>query len=716
MDILRLDRIKQPFLKTLPLHKNLLNYSAEPELLDADGVPFSPKTGSLSNVVKPRTLEDKRHVQLHAKLPITVTYTLNADWNIEKILLATFSGNTIDFGFGRYEIYFSNSRETLYDKHNLIGVCDRRKQENENADSHPGSAQMFVLSETKQANYFGIRFTHGCALDTVVRLDMVGLFAPYDFEKHKEYCRIGSCITDIPSTIEGKKETFCFKMPINFNTLLVKDTEAPVLWQAQNGEWFPINEKAVCYNDIWRIDTDCTATALRSETGNIIGAFCNKVTAKIKTDKIINSDFLGVGTNVLPVMLMEESIKTGYDPKYLELEKEAIRTLQPPIIRVWFQNDWFQTAPDTYDFSSPKMQAFLEYMEIFRELKTEIELDFTFAVGSSIHSWYCIPEVADQGRSAPRDLNQFARSVVAALRFLCDEKGYLVKYITISNEPNGPNFAVAGDEVEKKKTYAAALRAIDTELKKANMRERFEIWGFEDAFLGDLTWLKDIHNFADDVIDRYSEHFYFTENDTLKQNLIPQMKQIINGKPLCMTEFGNANSSYKKSNIGCLIAAVNSGVDTALHWCLTNAVLADPLLGGKYDEPICLYRNHEWKNEGLYIENICAELGAAMRYIPPHCTILETETDNPDDIRLSVFAKGDDVTILVEASDSGVRDLILDLGNLTDKPFYKYASVISTTETPDALLPPCQPINASNGILCDRLEAAHRMILYTTCK
>lgn len=716
MEITRLDCVRQSTLPTLPLHKNLLRHCAEPELLDADGNAFSAKTGKLSNVVAVRTMQDKQHVQLHAKLPITVTYRLEVDQKIERILLSTFGGGVPDYGFGRYEVYLSDDRETLYTAENLLGSCDRRPQPENGATAHPGEAQLFVLPEARHAGYFGIRFTHGCALDSVVRLDLAGLFAPYDFEKHQEYCQLGACLTDIPSTVADGLETFCFLCSLPFDTLLVRDPNIPVELQTPDRTtWHKLCADANRYGDVWCIRASGSATAIRSKPENIVGVFSGETRVRILQDQIINHDFLGVGTNILPVMLMEESRNAGYDPAFLTLEQNAIRTLRPPIIRVWFQNDWFQTAPDTYDFSLPRMQAFLEYMEIFRELKTEIELDFSFAVGRAIQPWYCIPEVADQGRSAPRDLSQFARSVVAALRFLCDEKGYLVKYITISNEPNGPNFAVAGDEAEKKKTYAAALRAIDTELRKAGMRDRFELWGCEDAFQGDLTWLSDMHRLADDVIDRYSEHLYFTGNDALQQDLLPQMKQIIHGKPLCMTEFCSANNSYQKSNVGCLIAAVDSGLDTALQWCLTNAVLADPLVGGRFDEPICMYRNHELKNEGLFLEAICNQIGPAMRYVPAHCKVLATESSNPCDLRLAVFEKNGDVTVLVETANTGVRELILDLGQLTEKPFYKIACNISEPETPSDLLPPRQPVACSNGILRDRLENAHRMILYTTC-
>lgn len=717
MKITRLDNVDQAALPTLPLHKNLLRHHAEPELLDADGKPFAAKTGNITDVVAVRAMQDKHHVQLDAKLPITVTYQLEAALPIERILLSTYGGGNPDYGFGRYEIYLSDHRESLYAPENLLGSCDRRPQSESGSSAHPGDAQIFILPAVRHAGYFGIRFTHGCAIDSVVRLDMAGLFAPYDYAKHREYCQLGACLTDIQSTVQNGMEIFNFSTSLPFDNLLVRDPHAPVeLRKTDHTDFELLSATATPYGDIWRIQTSDSAMAIRSKPENIVGVFSGETKVRVLPEQIINHDFLGVGTNVLPMMLMEESLSAGYDPSFLALEQNAIRTLRPSVIRVWFQNDWFQTAPDTYDFSLPRMQAFLEYMDIFRELQTEIELDFSFAVGRAIHSWYCIPEVADQGRSAPRDLEQFARSVVAALRFLCEEKGYLVKYITISNEPNGPNFAVNGDVAKKKETYAAALRAIDTELRKAGMRERFELWGCEDAFQGDLTWLSDIHRLADDVIDRYSEHLYYAQNDDLQQSLLPTMKKIIQGKPLCMTEFCSANNSYQKSNVGCLIAAVNSGLDTTLQWCLTNAVLADPLVGGRFDEPICMYRNHNWENQGLFIEAICNQIGPAMRYVPAHCRVLATESSNPFDLRVAVFEKDGDITILVETAASGVRDLTLDLGRFTDKPFYKIACNISNPEVPTELLPPRQPITVSDGILRDRLETVHSMILYTTCQ
>lgn len=106
---------------------------------------------------------------------------------------------------------------------------------------------------------------------------------------------------------------------------------------------------------------------------------------------------------MLPTQLMDTSLEMGYDPDFFEkVEKPAILALRPQIARVWFQNDWFQTAPDECNFELPKFRQFLKYMDVFKQLDTDIELNFTFVVGKNIQPWFSIPGVKDQARSIMR--------------------------------------------------------------------------------------------------------------------------------------------------------------------------------------------------------------------------------------------------------------------------------------------------------------------------
>ena len=717
------DRVTMAEIRKLPLKKNLLKFSPIPEIIDASGKPFTAKTGKISDIVGATShmMCDSRHVQLHGELPFTVTYKIESEDAVNRLLVSTYA-NVSDFGYGRYELYLGNDRKSLYTPENFVAEYDRRGVFNPK-DLLKGTAQIFTLDTPVSAEFFGIKFTHGFVKDTVVRLDFAGVFSAKAAEEQLFLEGYGiDLLENAAIETKGDSQIFSLGFSAQIDTLILKNPALPVKTSASGKAYVVHNLESECApikigtTDAFIYNGELHARYLKSSKNNLLGAFSKK-TVITASDKVITEDFLGAGTNVLPFQLMPESTENfGYDPEFIKLEHQAVRDLDVKIIRVWFQNDWFQLGPDQYDFESEKMRQFLEYMEVFRELGTEIELDFSWVVGSSIQPWYIIPDLPDKGRSAPKDTKQFARSVVAALKFLCDEKGFNVKYIAVSNEPENKNFAVTPDNnIELKKKYLAqTLRDIDAELKKAGMRDRFEIWGAEDAAsTPERDWLCDMYEMANDVIDLYSKHHYYVTNDELQNEKMPLHISNVHGGRVGLTEFGCHMPSFTKSTVGNLIAAANGGASVALHWCLANSVLTDPF-NSPFDEDICLIRNDGFKNEGLYIEPICAEYGPAMRYIPAHSRVFKCDCSNPFDARAAIFEKDGDFTVVVEASSLGNRDLEINLSALTNKPFKKLSYCIEKGEQPATVLASLSPADCENGVIKERLASAHTMYLYTT--
>ena len=713
------DRVTMSDLNKLPLKGNLLRFSPIPEIIDADGNPFEAKSGKITEIIGQHTMCDRRHVQIHGKLPFTVTYKIESDDVIDKLLVSTFTAS-INYGYGRYEVYLSNDKETLYSEENYVAEYDRREVFNPK-DLLKGTAQIFTLDKPQKANFFGIKFTHGCHLDTVVRLDFAGAFSNGSAKLLEALEKFGvDALSSASVSCQNNNITFDLGYTILLDTLVVSN-ENEVVEISENGTDFTALKTCYVAEDVNDFKAfvhkgEFKARYIRSTTQNIMGAFSTKTIFDV-TNEVITEDFLGVGTNVIPSQLMEESTgKFGYDPEFAKLEYDAIRELDIKVIRVWFQNDWFQLAPDEYDFNMPKMQQFLEYMDVFRELGTEIELDFSWIVGKKLQSWYTIPEIPDQARSAPRDTKQFARSVVAALKFLCDEKGYNIKYIAVSNEPENGNFAVTPDNNidEKKKYIVQTLKDIDSELKAANMRDRFEIWGAEDsAATRDRDWLAYLHTNAGDIIDVYTKHIYIANNDEIVNVDMPYHFEDTKNSKVGITEFGCHLPTFRKSTVGNFIAGANGGSMVMLHWCLTNSVIPDPF-SSPFDEDICLYRNDEFKNNGLYIESICNEIGPAIKYVPAHSKVMKTICSNPLDARGAVFTKGDDVTIVIEANEFGNRELNINIGTLTNKPFKMLCYNISEAELPKKLLPELTPVKCENGVIKQALSPNHTMYLFTT--
>ena len=719
------DHVTMDEIIKLPIKKNLLRFSPIPELIDASGNEFSAKTGKIEEIIgtKGHTMCDRRHVQLDGKLPFTVTYKIVSDELINKLLVSTYA-NSSDFGYGRYEVYLGNNKATLYSEENFIAEYDRREFFDPK-DLLKATAQIFTLDTPVSAKFFGIKFTHGYAVDRVVRLDFAGAFSINAAEEQLCLDSYGvDLLENATINVKGDMHYFDLGFTTDIETIIVKDPTLPIKTSLKGNAFVvhhienDVEPTKIGNTDAFVCTKGLSGRHIATEKNNLIGAF-SKTTALCITDEVVTEDFLGVGTNVLPFQLMPESTKKfGYDPEFIKLEHKAIRDLDLKIIRVWFQNDWFQTAPDEYNFESEKMHQFLEYMDVFRELGTEIELDFSWVVGKNLQSWYTIPEVLDQARSAPKDTEQFARSVVAALKFLCDEKGYNIKYIAVSNEPENGNFAVTSDNnIElKKKHLVKTLKDIDAELKKAGLRHRFEIWGAEDsAATPDRDWIRDMHQMAGDVIDVYTKHHYIANNDELLNEKMPLHIKDAEGGRVGLTEFGCHVPNFGNSTVGNMISAVNGGAVVALHWCFTNSVLTDPF-DGPFDENICLIRNDGFKNEGLYIEAICGEIGPAMKYVPAHSRVLKCNSTNPFDVRSAVFEKDGDFTIVVETNGSGDRDLVIYLSALTNKPFKKLSYSIGSGKRPTEVLPPLTPVNCENGVITEHLNSEHTMYLYTTLK
>lgn len=707
----------------LDLSTNLLAHCPQPTLKSEKGCEVIVKSlhgGSLSELTKDRVMFDRHHVQLEcAELPFTLTYSLQGQWAVNTVLISTYVAYQSDYGYGSYEVFLGQEEATLYAAENKIGAFDRTGRfVKQNAKKF--AAQIFHLPKGITANFLGFRFTKGSPLDGVVRLDLVGAFAGGTPGQVRGFRALGAPVLNpATATVENGRQIFHFSPKAAIGRLVVKNQSEPV-FALQNGrEVLLPTQNAVPYegNFLVELPQSATVEALISNPGNLVTALITENTVCVQPNKVINANFLGTGVNVMPTQLMEESLQVGYSPAFFEeVEKPAILALRPQIARVWFQNDWFQTAPDEYDFNLPKFKQFLKYMEVFKQLDTDIELNFSFVVGKSIQPWFAIPEVKDQARSAPRDLKQFARSVVACLQHLWG-LGYPVRALTLSNEPNNINFDTGKGKEHKKEYYAEALREIDAQLRREQVRSKIEIWGAESTSNGH-DWLPAMHQLAGEVIDRYSKHNYQSFYPEYEAWLAPQYKKDVAGGSICITEFGTAYPTFKLSNIGTLIACANCGFDAALVWSLTNSFLPDPL-HFYFDEPICLYRNQtenkKYLNQ-LQPQRICNEFGPALRYIKKHSRVLSAQYDNLFDIHTAVFEKDGDYTIVVEANGSGNRKLKLDLSklNLTGKVFQRLHYVIDSDAFPAALLPTAEPVQCNNQCIEQQLSTAHEMFLFTT--
>lgn len=276
------DRVTMAEITNLPFKRNILRLSPIPEIIDASGKPFTAKSGKIveiTGVGGDRAMCDRRHVQLHGELPFTVTYAVESDSPINKLLVGTYTDST-DYGYGRYEVYLGNDKDTLYSKENFIAEYDRREIFDPK-DILKGTAQIFILDTPVLTKFFGIKFTHGCILDTVVRLDFAGVFST---EAEAEQLSLDGYGVDLmeKSTITSRDDilTYDLGFATQIDTLILKSADHPVKTSV-NGKVFIVNRldctpKKIGNTDAFCYDGGLYARYIRTQKGNLIGAFSKK--------------------------------------------------------------------------------------------------------------------------------------------------------------------------------------------------------------------------------------------------------------------------------------------------------------------------------------------------------------------------------------------------------------------------------------------------------
>lgn len=433
-------------------------------------------------------------------------------------------------------------------------------------------------------------------------------------------------------------------------------------------------------------------------------------TITIDPNNVIQDDFLGVGVNTIPTALMPGQMQYGYSEAHWEIDKKRIQTVQPKIARVWFQIDWMEPSKGTYTWESSNMKAFYKYLDAFKTAGTEIELNFGWKVGSSVHNWFSIPGI-DPWTSAPADLDAYAASASALLDELIRNRGYdNVKYLTFYNEPNGGwDFEAPGDQ---KAYYAEMVNKISARLTADGLRDRIEIWGPEET--GAPAWIEYMKRHADDAIDGYSFHVYGESYEGLGSAFALRQGYVGN-KPLHLTEFGWADdqaSNWDAGYANSVIQTANMGVKSALMWQLNGVWTNDPTGGtnGTYTmwDAVVLGLN---PRKTFYIS------GMLNRYIPEHSEVLAVNTGGSTDVRAAAF-KGTDgnYTVLVETKAGSSKEITLDFGSTAiNKTFRKMVYNNDVIPEANAVLPPVTANFPAGTSLTDRsVDGDYNVIIYTT--
>lgn len=435
-------------------------------------------------------------------------------------------------------------------------------------------------------------------------------------------------------------------------------------------------------------------------------------TVSVDLGQVVQDDYLGVGVNIIPWSLMENTTALGYDDADWEVDVERIATIRPAVARVWFQLDWMELEKGRYDFDSPEMRTFYRYLDALENAGTEVLLNFGWKVGERIHDWFTIAGLPDPYISAPADLPAYGASASALLDELINQRGYdNVRYLTFYNEPNGSwDFDAPGDE---KEYYAQMARAVHDRLSQDGLRDDIEIWGPEEVNAADWTGYMAEH--AADVFDGYSFHLYGESYEHLSQS-IADRRSLIGDADLHLTEMGWTNpgtSVWETGYVNYVIKSANEGVKSNLVWQLNGVMTDDP--AGDTNGSFNL-----WDSVILGIEPTAAfyEAGLLSRYIPKHSEVVATSTD-ADDVRAAAFRSSDgELTVLVETAPGEAKDVTVEFaGQRVTDAFHRIEFTDALAEPePNALLPATSGTlrPAGNAFTDTALGAEHGYVIYTT--
>lgn len=490
-----------------------------------------------------------------------------------------------------------------------------------------------------------------------------------------------------------------------------------------------------------------------------IKSFAENLSVKltVNADEVIQEDYIGVGGNFWTGCMTEEGIEyLDMTEAHLDLNIKRIQTVKPAFMRMVVMPHYMVDFDDNgdgvvdendvlkgennwkngkYDFESDYMKNFFAYAKAFKDAGTEIELNFGNACSQDIKDWYAIKGTADAdggNRSAPDDLEAFAKACSALIQE-CFSRGLdNVKYVCFYNEVCHVEYGAFGD---RRLYWCEMLKRVHEQLKADGIRDDVKIIGsdcdtqFKYNNGGDAAhyeFLDYVKKNASEYYDLMSVHLYWAwdyNSDRQLRNIADMeeyCRNVLKDHPnTLVTEFSyGTNNAYDVSRSGQVLAHSNTGIGGSAFWFFCGTYIPDPLNTYRKDP-------HElWDSpskEGVdKVNTTFGEMGLLMRYIPKHSKVLKSAS-NSNDVRIAVYNKGDDFTAVVETNNNIVdRNLTIDFGTNINKKFrkhvYVYPDDINNSQfDANAILPVSEKeITLENGTLTDTVSKEHCLIIYTT--
>lgn len=697
----------------------------------------------------------------------SIVYDLGSVTEFDSFYLRAFAPI---FHIGRFEVFFSENRENLFDEANRFIFAN-----NENGylqmNRLIAKESFFYEVEGGKARYVAFKQLSTNDAEGISRITTIGLYSKAVSEQriyllmNKLDCNL---IADIVS--DNRKEISTLTDGIIFNeehsavvsgackfvfykeektdkiVLIGEKAVRPSVFLSDNCE--TIYEKALPADfeeyeiEHGRIKTVISvkgdkkskylALDFGSESVKLehIGAYRSSFEIKVDSDKVIGSNYLGFGANVLPMHLFPGTLNLGYDYACFELEKCRIAKLKPAVVRVWFQPDWFiMDENDFYNrkycFNSIYMRGLYKELDAFKQTRTEVVLNFGWKTSLAAQEWMVCNDIEFREAGAPKDLRQYAVALSDLLRELIVNRGFTnIKYVSFFNEPessrgeNGYDFVVP--DFKPIDHWEEMLALCDEQLRKDSLRDLIEFWGAENAGLLTIPYVKNVLcewierlSAMKEQCDRISLHFYCCDYDEAYDSLKIAQKYA-NGKDVCLTEFGiYSMHTFKKNTLSVALALMNGGVSTALYWYLSGCFLEGGFLfdGGVWGLPL---KDHYGINS---VGTDFSQLSLLCHYAPSGSKVLKLKREYPDLHTAAVETADGEISVFIETDASAFeKDIKIDFNLPVNKTFYRHTYNLDTVNDGNAIVPVVDKTIFASDRIEDRIDSKYSFVVYSTIK
>ena len=651
---------------------------------------------------------------------VDITFDMKKERKIEKLLFTSFFNASKNYTVDEFAIFASNSKDDLFCDGNIIiheaGGKDWLPGERNNAD--------WLYDVEGSCRYLGVRIYKANATDKIIRPETFGVYnAEYtkkrtyiteNFEKNIlsgiEPANItdGIAFEDDSLYTLKAEETLTLEVE-NFKTIdkvqIITKGESKLMLGNYQAECEPIIYGRYLYTfDNLEIGKELRIKASETALIDYICANSKTKEAEIDFDDTIVDDFLSLGANVLPMAFMPESLGTGYNEVYWELDRRRILLVRPNVVRIWFQPDWLvenyeQYKNGDYNFDAPKMYSVYKYLDAFKEAGSEIEFNFGWKVSSFAQDWFSFPETDLRRNSAPKDLELFAKCCGATLNELINQRGYdNIKYLTFYNEPDEKDNPIdKGDFIvvgcDRKVYWERMMRLSKAEIDKYNLSD-LKIWGCEVSHANNMQkeWIEYFEENCADILNMHTSHRYVL-NTKKNRSYLNTLKGSAKTKPIMITEFGqcysNGEYSFDLNHVQFFCELVNAGISGALIWCLNSVDITDPCSFSMRNF-IDMWDSLQYPHAIDNVREVYYELAMLCRYIPKHCKSVRSKIIYGDDMKICAFKIGeDDYTVVVELnSESNQRDIQLNFDRNIGKKMYRHIYKRPYSRNGNAILPP----------------------------